>query len=82
EVATLVVAHKDRLARFGFDFLEHLAACGGCEIIVANQEALSPRQELVEDLLAIVHTFSYRLDGLRRYEKELKGAALAAGDGR
>ncbi|MFU8853713.1 IS607 family transposase [Micromonospora sp. SL1-18] len=81
EVATLVVAHKDRLARFGFDFLEHLAVRGGCEIIVANQEALSPQQELVEDLLAIVHAFSCRLYGLRRYEKELRGAVLTAGDG-
>jgi predicted site-specific integrase-resolvase len=67
---------KDRLARFGFDLLEHLAARGGCEIVVANQESLSPQQELVEDLLATVHTFSRRLDGLRRYEKELKGADL------
>ncbi|MEU5939535.1 IS607 family transposase [Micromonospora sp. NPDC047548] len=76
EVATLVVAHQDRLARFGFDLLEHLAARGGCEIVVANQESLSPQQELVEDLLAVVHTFSCRLDGLRRYEKELKRADL------
>ncbi|MCW3818527.1 IS607 family transposase [Micromonospora sp. DR5-3] len=77
EVATLVVAHQDRLARFGFDLVEHLAARGGCEIVVANQESLSPRQELVEDLLAVVNSFSGRLDGLRRYEKELKRADLA-----
>ncbi|MEV0809213.1 IS607 family transposase [Micromonospora sp. NPDC050200] len=82
EVATLVVAHKDRLARFGFDFLEHVAARNGCEIIVANQESLSPRQELVEDLLAVVHAFSCRLYGLRRYEKELEGADLTVAGGR
>ncbi|MET7965508.1 IS607 family transposase [Micromonospora sp. NPDC005305] len=76
EVGTLVVAHQDRLARFGFDLVEHVAARGGCEIVVANQESLSPQQELVEDLLAVVHTFSHRLDGLRRYEKELKRADL------
>jgi putative resolvase len=79
EVGTVVVAHKDRLDRFGFDFLEHLAARNDCEIIAANQEALSPQQELVEDLLAVVHTFSRRLYGLRRYEKELKGADLTGG---
>jgi putative resolvase len=71
-VAVLVIAHEDRLARFGFGYLEHVAARNGCEIIVANQETLSPQQELVEDLLAIVHTFSCRLHGLRRYEKTLK----------
>lgn len=72
EVSTLVVAHKDRLARFGFDYLEHAANRNDCDIIVANQESLSPENELVQDLLAIVHTFSCRLYGLRRYEKSLK----------
>jgi predicted site-specific integrase-resolvase len=79
EVSTVVVAHRDRLARFGFELIEWLATKHGCEIIVANQETLSPQQELVEDLLAIVHVFSCRLYGLRRYEKQLKadGVALA-----
>jgi len=74
-----VVAHKDRLARFGFDYIEHVAARHGCEIVIANAESLSSQQELVEDLLAIVHTFSCRLYGLRRYEKTLKDE-LAGGD--
>ena len=76
KVATLVVAHKDRLARFGFEYLEHEATTAGCEILVANQESLSPQQEMVQDLLAIVHTFSGRLYGLRRYEKSLKSDDL------
>jgi predicted site-specific integrase-resolvase len=73
-VATLLIAHKDRLARFGFEYLEHVAERTGCEIIVANQESLSPERELTEDLLAIVHTFSCRLYGLRNYRKTLKQA--------
>lgn len=72
QIGHLVVAHKDRLARFGFDYLNHVAERNGCRITVANAEALSPQQELVEDLLAIVRTFSYRLYGLRRYEKQMK----------
>ncbi|MET8352278.1 MULTISPECIES: IS607 family transposase [unclassified Micromonospora] len=75
-VATLVIAHKDRLARFGYDYLAHEAETAGCEILVANQESLSPREEMVQDLLAIVRTFSCRLYGLRRYEKQLKAADL------
>ena len=51
----------DRLVRFGFDLLNHISRENGCEIVVVNQESLSPEQEMVEDLLAIVHTFSYRL---------------------
>jgi putative resolvase len=80
QVAVLVVAHEDRLARFGFDYLEHVATKNGCEILVANQESLSPDREMVEDLLAIVHTFSCRLSGLRRYEKAIKAELTREGD--
>ncbi|MFE9690500.1 hypothetical protein [Micromonospora sp. NPDC005806] len=72
DFGTLVVAHQARLARFGFEFLKPVAGRGACEAIVANQEALPPQRELVEYLQAIVHAFVRRLDGLRRYEKELK----------
>lgn len=69
EVERLLVAHKDRLVRFGFGLIEHLAQENGCVIVVVNQESLSPQQEMVEDLLAIVHTFSCRLYGMRRYKR-------------
>ena len=58
--------------RFGFDLFSHIAAENGCEIVVANQESLSPQQEMVEDLMAIVHTFSCRLYGMRKYHKVIK----------
>lgn len=79
EVGTLVIAHKDRLARFGFDYLEHVAGKNGCTILVANQESLSPQEEMVQDLLSIVHTFSCRLYELRRYEKTLKDDLAGGG---
>jgi predicted site-specific integrase-resolvase len=66
-----VIAHQDRVARFGVDYLEHVAT-NDCDIVVANQQSLSPDQELVHDLVAVVHTFSGRLSGLRRYDKTLK----------
>jgi putative resolvase len=74
KVSQLIIAHKDRLTRFGFDYFSHMAQTNGCEIVVINQESLSPQQEMVEDLLAIVHTFSCRLYGLRKYKKTLKKA--------
>lgn len=72
EIERLLIAHKDRLVRFGFDLLVHLAAEQGCRIEAVNHESLSPEQEMVEDLLAIVHTFSCRLHGMRKYKKEIK----------
>ena len=72
EIEKLLVAHKDRLARFGFDLFHHIAAENGCEIIIVNQDSLSPQQEMVEDLMSIVHTFSCRLYGMRKYKAEIK----------
>lgn len=43
-------------------------------MVVLNQESLSPEQEMVQDLMTIVHCFGSRLYGLRNYKKELKKA--------
>lgn len=72
EISTIIVAHKDRMCRFAFEFILELATSVGCEIVVANQESLSPQQELVEDLMAIIHCFSCRLYGLRNYSQEIQ----------
>jgi predicted site-specific integrase-resolvase len=69
EIGRLIVAHQDRLMRFGFDLLDHIAKRNGCVIEVINQESLSPQEEMTEDLLSIVHTFSCRLYGMRKYKK-------------
>ncbi len=42
EIKTLVLAHRDRLTRFGFDWFAHHAELNGCELLVLNQEHLSP----------------------------------------
>ena len=74
EVKTLILAHRDRLTRFGFEWFEHFAKINGCELLVLNQERLSPQQEMVQDLMTIVHCFSSRLYGLRNYRKKLDDA--------
>ena len=63
----LVVAHRDRLARFGFELIEWLVQQNGGAVVVLNQSHASPESELTEDLLAILHTFSCRMLGLWRY---------------
>jgi predicted site-specific integrase-resolvase len=74
EVKTLIVAHRDRLTRFGFEWFEHYAKSNGCEVLVLNQERLSPEQEMAQDLMTIVDCFSSRLYGLRNYRKKLDEA--------
>ncbi len=76
QVRRLVIAHRDRLVRFGYDYFEAFCQRHHTEIVVINGENLSPEQELVRDLIAIVTVFSARLQGLRSYRKVLKDAAL------
>jgi putative resolvase len=77
EVETLILAHKDRLARFGFDLLAYLCQKHRTDLLIINDEKLSPEREMVEDLMTIVHCFSSRLYGLRNYKKALKSALAA-----
>lgn len=74
EVKTLIVAHRDRLARFGFELIEYLCKTHECELLVINSEKLSPEAEMVQDLMTIVHCFSSRLYGLRNYRKSIREA--------
>lgn len=74
EIACVVLAHQDRLARFGYKLLAHLCRTHQCELLVMNTETLSPEQELVQDLITITHCFSSRLCGLRNYRQALEKA--------
>ena len=65
EIGTLIPAHQDRLTRSGYEWFERFCQQHGCEILILNQEHLSPEPELVQDLLTIAHVFSVRLYGLR-----------------
>jgi YD repeat-containing protein len=76
QVRRIIIAHRDRLVRFGYDYFDALCERHNTELIVVNGDSLSPEQELVQDLIAIVTVFSARLQGLRSYKKVLKEAAL------
>ncbi|MGR5367035.1 IS607 family transposase [Photobacterium damselae] len=80
KVSKVIIAHKDRLIRFGFEWFEAFAQRHGCEIVVMNQESLSPAEEVTQDLLAIIHCFSSRLYGLRKYKKEITDIAKTKED--
>ncbi len=76
EIRRIVIAHRDRLVRFGYGYFEAFCERHNTEIVVMDGEEMSPEQELVHDLLAIVTVFSARLHGLRSYKKAIKNAAL------
>lgn len=70
-IGVVVVAHRDRLSRFGFDLIKIIIEkAGGCLIVIDEQHLQSTEQELAEDLLSIVHIYSCRQMGKRRYCRE------------
>lgn len=64
----VVVAYKDRLARFGFDLVEHVLKRHGAVVTVLHNPAAVPgsTSELADDLMAIVTVFAARHHGSRR----------------
>ena len=72
-VSKIYITYKDRFVRFGFDWFERFCNYYNCELVVVKNETTSPQQELVDDLISIIHVFSCRIYGLRKYKKGLKG---------
>lgn len=65
----IVVENKDRLTRFGFEYLKRLLAKQGIEILVIN-EAMTDEQDLMRDLVSIITSMCARVYGLRRAHKK------------
>jgi len=67
----IIVEHKDRLTRFGFNYLETLLQKLGCEIVVVNKDTEN-EADLMKDLISVITSFCCRLYGLRRGSKKAK----------
>lgn len=61
----IIVENKDRLTRFGFNYLNLLLKLNGKQIIVINNSN-EDKQDLINDLVSIIYSFSARLYGLRK----------------
>ena len=72
DVIPLVAAYRDRLVRFGSGLVEFILKQNGGKLVVLNEVTLSPYDELTQDLLTVLHVFSCRLHGLRKYKSEIE----------
>lgn len=72
KIKTIVVTHQDRFIRFGYDWFERFCEKFHTMIVIVNNEELSPQEELVQDMISILHVFSCRLYGLRKYKNQIK----------
>jgi predicted site-specific integrase-resolvase len=68
KINRLFITYKDRLTRFGFNYLNEICKYHNTTIISISNEVIekSVQEELAEDLCAIIHSFSGKLYGLRK----------------
>lgn len=68
QIDTIFVLHKDRLLRFGYELIEEFAKLHNTQIVIINKdEEKTDEEELVEDILNIIHVFSCKLNGKRSH---------------
>jgi putative resolvase len=79
QVSEIVITYPDRLTRFGQEYLQVLFESFGVTLTVLEAgEGRTAEQELTEDLLALIASFSGRLYGMRSHkQKELLKCAQA-----
>ena len=77
---TLIVEHKDRLTRFGFEWFRLFIEQSGRRLVVIN-ETKEERADLIADFVAIIYSFSARLYGQRRTKRVKEFSRMVSEDG-
>lgn len=65
----LIVEHKDRLTRFGFNYIQMLLNNSNKQLIVVN-EVKEEKEDLIEDFISIITSFCARIYGNRRTKRK------------
>jgi len=73
-IEELVIAYKDRLTRFGFEMIEWLIKekSNGRIKILNNNEEMTPTEEIAKDIISIMNIYTAKVNGLRKYKKQIK----------
>lgn len=69
KVTKLVVEHKDRLTRFGFNYIQTICNLINCEIIILN-ETNGEKEDIVQDFVSIITSFCAKIYGQRRGQRK------------
>ena len=72
DIEEIVIAHKDRLCRFGYELLSYIFEKHGVKLVVLNDETKNTQEEFVDNIIAIITVFSNRYYGKRKYSSTIK----------
>ena len=76
---TIIVEHRDRLMRFGAEYVEAALAARGARLLVVDESEL--RDDLVQDMVAVLTSFCARLHGRRSARDRARKLVEACGSG-
>lgn len=74
KIENLIIAYKDRLARFGYELIEYIIknySNGKIIIINNNREETTPLEEVSKDIIAIMNIYVAKVNGMRKYKKPI-----------
>jgi predicted site-specific integrase-resolvase len=71
KVTLIIVENKDRLTRFGFNYLTTLLKFKDCEILVMN-EIQDNKEDLIQDFISIITSFCARIYSRRRSKNQVE----------
>ncbi|GAA8048442.1 IS607 family transposase [Helicobacter pylori] len=72
KIKAVYISYKDRLARLSYELVEKLFSDYDTKIVIINQcESISLEQELFEDIIQTIHSFSMKMYSKRRIAKKL-----------
>jgi putative resolvase len=74
ELEEVVIAFKDRLTRFGYEMIEWIIKekSNGTIKILNNNEEMTPTEEISKDIVAIMNVYTAKINGLRKYKKQIQ----------
>lgn len=71
KVKKVVISHKDRLSRIGFDLFKHLFDQYACEIVIMSKAGSIKQdsEEVFEDIISLLHCYAMKMYSSRRQNK-------------
>ena len=73
KIDKVIITYSDRLTRFGFDYLKNYFTSHGAGIhVIHKKSTCSMQEELVQDLIAIITSFSGRVHGMRSHRNQTR----------
>ncbi len=69
KVTKIVVEHKDRLTRFGFNYIQELCNKINCEIVIINQSE-GEKEDIIQDFVSVITSFCAKIYGQRRSKRK------------